>query len=280
MTIIGEKRARFHKRVVSELLFKDSKNIVGNADSGSKASRIIALNLFEAIGGNIIQNKLPGQKAGRVFEQLCAEFLSEVSSHLRHLTISENQYLIEDCNIARFEQYEHLNALQQFAKEIPELGVTLSNDYVIKPDIMVAKLPVDDKIINIHENLVGSTECNLSPMRSANQSSLILHGSVSCKWTMRSDRAQNARSEALNLLRNRKGRSPHISVIVGEPLPSRIASLALGTGDVDCVYHFALPELLQAAKDAKEEEAVNLLNMMMSGKRLRDISDLPIDLLG
>src|SRR5206468_12967837 len=106
----------------------------------------------------------------------------------------------------------------------------------------------------------------------------ILHASISCKWTIRSDRAQNARSEALNLIRNRKGRTPHIAVVTGEPLPSRLASLALGTGDLDCVYHFALPELILAAEKIEQEDAVHLINIMTDGKRLKDIADLPLDL--
>ena len=48
--------------------------------------------------------------------------------------------------------------------------------------------------------------------------------------------------------RNRKGNLPHIVVVTGEPMPARIASLALGTGDIDCVYHFALYELVDAEK--------------------------------
>lgn len=65
------------------------------------------------------------------------------------------------------------------------------------------------------------------------------------KTFLESDRSQNARTEALNLIRNRKGRLPHISVVTAEPTPWRLASVALGTGDLDCVYHFALHELLQ-----------------------------------
>jgi hypothetical protein len=106
----------------------------------------------------------------------------------------------------------------------------------------------------------------------------ILHASVSCKWTMRSDRAQNARSEALNLIGNRKGRTPHIAVVVGEPLPSRISSLALGTGEFDCLYHFALYELRKAVEESGEREAINMLDDLVKGKRLKDISDLPLDL--
>lgn len=95
---------------------------------------------------------------------------------------------------------------------------------------------------------------------------------------MRSDRAQNSRTEALNLIRNRKGHLPHIVVVTGEPLPSRISSLALGTGDIDCVYHFALNELIAAVNDYDHDDIKEMLKTLVEGKRLKDISDLPLDL--
>ena len=61
-------------------------------------------------------------------------------------------------------------------------------------------------------------------------------------------------------------------------MPSRIASLALGTGDIDCVYHFALNELIEAVKDTNAEDAIEMLHILITGKRLKDISDLPLDL--
>lgn len=61
-------------------------------------------------------------------------------------------------------------------------------------------------------------------------------------------------------------------------MPGRIASLALGTGDIDCVYHFALYELKEAVLKTNEESAVEALNGLIEGKRLKDISDLPLDL--
>ena len=106
----------------------------------------------------------------------------------------------------------------------------------------------------------------------------MLHASVSAKYTMRSDRAQNSRTEALNLIRNRKGHLPHIVVVTAEPMPNRLASLALGTGDIDCVYHFALYELMRAVKEVGSEDAVETLETLVQGKRLKDISDLPLDL--
>ena len=120
----------------------------------------------------------------------------------------------------------------------------------------------------------------MTPLRAANAncSRPLLHASISCKWTIRSDRVQNARTEALNLIRNRKGRLPHIAVVTAEPLPTRIAAIALGTGDVDCVYHFALHEMRSAIEEIDNEDQLDMLNIMIEGKRLRDISDLPFDL--
>jgi hypothetical protein len=85
----------------------------------------------------------------------------------------------------------------------------------------------------------------LTPLREVNQEDLhqILQASISCKRTIRGDRSQNTRTEALNLTRNRKGHLPDIVAVTAEPLPTRIAALALGTCDLNCVYHFALTEL-------------------------------------
>jgi len=61
-------------------------------------------------------------------------------------------------------------------------------------------------------------------------------------------------------------------------LPSRIASVALGTGDVDYVYHMALYELQKAIEEINDESLSDIFNLLVQGKRLRDISDLPFDL--
>ncbi|MBZ5522995.1 MAG: NgoMIV family type II restriction endonuclease [Acidobacteriia bacterium] len=80
------------------------------------------------------------------------------------------------------------------------------------------------------------------------------------------------------LVRARKGQAPHIAVVTGEPLPSRLADLALGTAGIDCVYHLALPELMKAVESLKIEDSWRLVRAMVDGKRLKDIAELPFDL--
>ena len=143
---------------------------------------------------------------------------------------------------------------------------------------MVYKDLLTDEEINAVEPIVGEGFANLTWTRKRNGGKPVLHASVSAKLTMRSDRAQNSRTEALNLIRNRKGVLPHIDVVTCEPTPNRISSLALGTGDVDCVYHFALLELIQAVQDVGSDDAKEMLDTLVQGRRLKDIADLPLDL--
>lgn len=81
------------------------------------------------------------------------------------------------------------------------------------------------------------------------------------------------------MIRNRKGHTPHIVVVTAEPMPTRIASLALGTGEIDGVYHFGLDELRQVVKVSDNEAVQETLETMVEGDRLRDIADLAFDLV-
>lgn len=82
----------------------------------------------------------------------------------------------------------------------------------------------------------------------------------------------------MNLIKNRKGHTPRIVLMTAEPMLSRIASAAMGTGEIDCVYHFALNELMAAVKESGDEGSQDILNTMLEGSRLRDFTDLPFDL--
>jgi hypothetical protein len=221
-----------------------------------------------------------GQTAGRLFEQVTRDFIRDAFGLLQH--VRPGKWLFAVKGIAEFEQYQHLATLQRLLRENPELRAALGGDYLVTPDIVVGRCPLSDAELNALETVVDEAEfaCRLTPLRAANRSTegWILHASISCKWTVRSDRAQDIRTEGLNLIRNRKGHTPHIAAVTAEPLPTRLASLALGTGDLDCVYHFALPELQAAVEEAGSLEQKDMLLGMIQGRRLRDISDLPLDL--
>jgi len=54
----------------------------------------------------------------------------------------------------------------------------------------------------------------------------------------------------------------------------------MGNGDIDCTYHAALYELQEALKGRSSTKRVQdeMLETLIVGRRLRDISDLPFDL--
>ena len=274
-------RTAFHAALIGRLLTV-SGGIPSNADRHNQRSIQVASGIAARIGPLADRKRLAGQIAGRRFEEICETFLATTFAQLNHLRPGSWHITRASVpgkrGISRFEQYRHLTDLESAAEANPALAAAIGSDYIIKPDVMIFRDPESDDMINSAGRVVDQASAKMSSLRAANQSDPLLHASVSCKWTIRSDRAQNARSEGLNLIRNRKGRTPHIVVITAEPLPNRIVSLALGTGDIDCVYHFALPELSETLAELGSDEAGELLTIMTAGKRLKDISDLPLDL--
>jgi len=275
-------RRRFHQGLLNTVLTKNGKGVPSIADGSNRTSVEISKALLNQLGDSREAVKVPGQTAGDCFETACAGFLKDSFSLLSHLRPGRWKVFKVSGRrrnaIAEFEQYEHLAELENAIAANRELATSLGNDYSIAPDIVVTRDAEPDDYINHPQLIVGDDIAKRSPLRQTCNELPLIHASVSCKWTLRSDRAQNARSEALNLIRNRKGRCPHIAVVTAEPTPSRLSSLALGTGDLDCVYHFALDELISSVEKVCEDDTRHLLAMMISGKRMKDIADLPLDL--
>jgi len=274
--IIPKLREDFHKQAFSDLV-RVSKGTYNFADTSSRISKEYANGIVNLLGYKVRSGKKSGQTAGKDFEGLVLNFIRQVFTTLPHLRPGKWGFG-SGASIAEFEQYAHLIDLHTATKDNATLAAILGGDYLIKPDIVVYREPEPDEFINNPKAVVDSKLAKLTSIRKSNEGKNILHASISCKWTIRSDRSQNSRTEALNLIRNRKGNLPHIMVVTAEPLPSRLASIALGTGDVDCVYHFALHELQQVVNASSHEDSIEMLNTMIEGKRLRDISDLPLDL--
>lgn len=295
--LILEARKQFHQKLIDTGMWVvDSIGVPSNADVGDtkkakvgkyNVSTLIAQRMASIVGVPQVEaGKKKGTSAGVKFEDLIAEFIRETFPYLQHLRPGDwtvmslgNQ---NSTKASSFAQYEHLEYLMELVNANGRLMTVLGNDYVVAPDIVVYRGLYEDEEINAGRLYINDDICKMAALRKKNGGKPILHASVSAKWTMRSDRAQNSRTEALNLIRNRKGNLPHIMVVTNEPLPSRLASLALGTGDIDCLYHCALYELLEAVRQYGEEydrdDIVETLENLIEGKRLKDISDLPLDL--
>jgi hypothetical protein len=274
-------RKKYHAELLRSVLRINEKGVPSNADKDSPLSVKIAHSIAHQLESETGE-RLAGQTSGSQFELINADYVRETFLKLSH--IRPGDWEIKKIGgrdrlaIARFEQYAHLNALDAAARANPELAAVLGNDYTISPDVIIIRQLLEDSEINAPGAIVDDSVSKRAAIRKKNGGKPLLHASISSKWTIRSDRSQNSRSEALNLIRNRKGHLPHIVVVTGEPLPSRLASIALGTGDIDCVYHFALDELMKAVEEDGGEDSLEILKIMVDGKRMKDISDLPLDL--
>ncbi|MDX9953145.1 MAG: NgoMIV family type II restriction endonuclease [Anaerolineae bacterium] len=276
MKTFEELRQDYHQNICTQLLGYRNK-VLNIADRSSRRSQELAGGMLRAMGYSACPAPPSGQGAGALFENLTRNYLQQTLNLLTHLRPGKWTFTVSE--ISAFDQYEHLRDLATVLKLQPQLQAALG-DYIIRPDIVIAQIPLTDEEINTPSLILKGDCATLTALRQANnpQSKPILHASISCKWTIRSDRSQNARTEGLNLIRNRKGHTPHIAIVTAEPLPSRIASIALGTGDVDYVYHMALYELQKTVEEIDDESLSDIFNLLVQGKRLRDISDLPFDL--
>lgn len=284
--LIVEARKAYHRALIDmQVLTISADGVASNADSSNPSSKAIARLIAQKLGVPVAP-KLQGQTAGTRFEQATTQFIASTFPHLQHLRPGDwtvidlgNRSAVKTWD---FAQYEHLAYLAELMAQNKQLSTMLGNDYMVAPDVVVYRALYEDEEINAGAAYIDDNISKMAALRKKNGGKPILHASISAKWTMRSDRAQNSRTEALNLIRNRKGHLPHIVVVTGEPSPSRLASLALGTGDLDCVYHFALYELLDAVREygsqGGREDIIETIENLVEGKRLKDISDLPLDL--
>ena len=243
---------------------------MSNADEANTTSVLIAQAIADRIRNVPARDRrLAPQTAGDNFEKHVCSFVEATFKLLRHLRPGEWEVRKisrrDRLALAKNEQYAHLKIIDKYAQNYPELAAALGSDYLVSSDVIVTRKTLSDEQINnipgptertpVVDDTVGTRSCLRTPKGTTGEESKrdLLHATISCKWTIRSDRSQNTRLEAQNLSRNRKGNQPHIVVVTGEPLPARLASVALSTGDIDCVYHFALDELLDAVESLKIE---------------------------
>lgn len=216
------------------------------ADRDNQPSVRIASGLLEALGVPADREGVPGATGGRLLEEGVQQ---ELRTELPRLVPERHWMVDRHRRVTEFAQYQHLARLQALIEqdESRTLSAEIGREYIIKPDVTVA--------------LTAAGE-------------LLLHAALSCKWTIRSDRVQNIRHEAVILTRHRRGRQPHIVALTLEPLPSRLASIARGTGEIDAVYHLALSDLRAVVADVAPGGQLDTLEELVSQQRLFDFSEL------
>lgn len=226
------------------------KRVPNIADSDNNPSIAIASQMFQLVGVET-DDPLP-RKEATMLEQGVESMLGEAI----HRADPNRDWVVDrKRRVTDFVQYAHLARLMALveADKTGTLGVQIGRDYIIKPDVTVGIVtPRYDKPF--------------------------LHAAVSCKWTMRSDRVQNVRHEGTVLTRHRRGRQPHLVTVTLEPLPSRIASLGRGTGEVDKVYHPMLAELTTAVETYGSAEQRAVLDELCGQDRLVEFDLLIGDL--
>ena len=272
-----------------------------NSDSHNKVSVMLCDGIAERLDAPPNPVSATGTTLGTLFERAVTQYLDLTIELMRdltphHLTTTRPAKTKSSTGasrrskpIAAFAQFAHLAEIEEQIAGNAALQAALGGDYIVDSDILIGFEPPGATFPDgVEPTAAGLSRSSLlGPIP-------ILHASISCKWTMRRDRAQNTRLEALNLVRNRKGRLPHIMAVTMEADPEILGSLCLGTGDIDCVYHAALGELVAAASAAVAVEddvlssrakkrpfrrAAATLERMVEGGRLKDIADMPLDLL-
>lgn len=231
------------------------KSLVPNtADSDNAASREIAASILDRLDiARDIPSGVANPQSGRPLERAVALQLARDLPALD----GNRGWLIDETPqpITNFLQYTHLRRVDLLVKANAELRTTLGTDYIIKPDVVVGL-----------------------PPRHASEPPF-LHAAVSCKWTIRSDRVQNIRHENNQMIRHRRERLPHLVTVTAEPLPSRLAAIARGTGEVDAVYHIAFGALDNAVAELGRlnqisRDQIEAWHEVTTQGRVRPYSDL------
>jgi hypothetical protein len=323
MPTLSDLRAEYHANLIQNLWGQRAKpnvspatpwyvNVEGinrpvfnTADGHNDVSVVLSDGVATRVGVPVSMRSGQGSTSGKAFERATSAFIKDALDLFSHLTARQfivtppaKHFLTTTATgrnrrlpkriIGSYAQFEHLVEIERLVKGNKDLQAALGGDYQVDPDIFVLFEAFTDADLNLNGAGLGAGDLAArSFARQANNQNPkpILHASISCKWTMRRDRAQNIRLEALNMVRNRKGRLPHVTAVTMECDPGILGSLSLGTGDIDCVYHGALNELMATANDAATKYGGawvgtrDHLQRMVGGSRLRDIADLPVDLL-
>lgn len=256
------------------------------SDAGDPGSIEWGHALFEELG--VPRDKPELKNIGTQLEDAALAYL---------LTIAPQLVMRRSQSIRQFAQYQHLGAYQQFQNEYRGPSQSLSDVEAYLEGLTKSRertgalrslrkaIKAADADHQVVLELIAATaeesllKLDLTIADADATPRLLL--AASCKWSLRTDRAQDCITQGNKLAAMRRGSLPHFAVLTMEPRPAMLRLLAYGSGAVDCVYHVALPDLRRAAlkldqrkgtKSAREQR--ESLERMVAQGRLRDFDAL------
>lgn len=268
--------------------FRDGR--ASTSDKNDKASVELGEVFFAKLG--VPPEKPDVKSVDKHWAKAMVEDLSvKLAGSAPHLTVSAERSLLE------FEQYGHLDALKKLTGDsidgiMPaltalELSLLEHQGEEIGPLALALRAAIEDADSRRRSlvDLLGDE----SPLRLdlAVQRPLIpaapstaphLVAGLSLKWSLRTDRLQDPRTQGAKMASMRRGRMPHFAAVTMEPRPYMLARLGQGTGDLDCVYHLALPALIASVEETCNSKARqrsrDTFMRMVDQRRVRDYDDL------
>jgi hypothetical protein len=179
---IEDIRKEYHSSICHDIIRireSNTKSYLNFADGSNRTSCEIAEGIVKKIEYVPNCEIIHEQTAGDIFENVTKTFISNTFKSLQHIRPGNWVYSTEQTSISQFDQYDHLKNLDVLVKKNKSLRASIGGDYIVKPDIIIARTPLKDSEINKNGILVEpkSLTAKLTPLRMKNQkpSKLLLH---------------------------------------------------------------------------------------------------------
>lgn len=256
------------------------------SDAGDPGSIAWGHALFARLGVKKQASEVKG--VGLKLEELTA---AQIAETVPAFVVARSQL------IRSFEQYRHLGVFDRFRANYDGSTTAIERAMMLLSSVEPRDLVEDARLVLSAALSQAQNDKDLAAelMLMAPEESLLklditiatraalpkLVAGLSCKWSLRTDRAQDCLAQGAKLVANRRGRMPHYATLTMEPRPAMLRLLAYGSGSIDCVYHLALPELRDPAQDLVEDKGTkssrqqrDSIERMVSQGRLRDYEAL------
>lgn len=262
------------------------------SDASGQLSVDLGQALFEALG---VDPKATG------LEPTGAPFSRRVAADLQQRVNQSGSSLlvVPEKPLNAFDQYTHVAALRQASPGPSKQYQTAWNRLAkftrtVVPETDRKRNRLEGLLDGVEDAVEADTDTRRILFEQVGEESLLkldvtasmpttgvptLEVGLSLKWSLRTDRAQDCRSQGAKMSALRRGRMPHFAAVTMEPRPYMLNLLGGGSGEVDCVYHLDLAALSEAVEAAcrgnrQRQPTLNTFRRLVAQRRLRDYDDL------